>query len=60
MRENGYVTLMGGTMVMLKWCSIKWCSMEGAWSCYRGGQCNGGRMLIMEVESLNEGEWSFY
>ena len=25
-----------------------------------GGQYNGGRMLLTEVESLNEGEWSFY
>ena len=38
----------------------KWCLMEGAWSCYRGGQYNGGRMLVTEVASLNEGEWSFY
>ena len=34
--------------------------MEGAWSCYRGGQYNGGRMLVREVERLNEREWSFY
>ena len=41
-------------MVML----MKWCLMEGAWSCYRGGQHNGRRMLIMEVARVNEGEWS--
>ena len=33
--------------------------MEGAWSCYRGGQFNGGRM-VTEVVSLMEGEWSCY
>ena len=38
----------------------KLCLMEGAWSCYRGGQDNGERMLVTEVVSLNEGEWSFY
>ena len=38
----------------------KWCLMEGAWSCYRGDQYNGGRMLVREVASLNEREWSFY
>ena len=38
----------------------KWCLMGGAWSCYRGGQYNGGRMLVREVASLNEREWSFY
>ena len=38
----------------------KWCLMEGAWLCYRGGQYNGGRMLVREVASLNEREWSFY
>ena len=43
-------------MVMLK----KLCLMEGALSCYRGGQYNRGRMLVTEVASLNEGEWSFY
>ena len=48
--------------------------MEGAWSCYRGGQFNGGRMVMLwkwpvksrengyvtEVDSLMEGEWSCY
>ena len=52
----------------------KWCLMEGAWSCYRGGQYNGGRILITEVASLKmrenghvtevvglvDGEWSCY
>ena len=46
-RENGHVTevftLMGGRMVMLQ----RWCLMEGAWSCYRGGQYNGGRMVML-------------
>ena len=37
--------------------SQRWYLMEGAWSCYRGGQYNGGRMVMfMEVASLNEGE----
>ena len=34
--------------------------MEGAWSCYGGGQFNGGRMVMLEVASLMEGEWSCY
>ena len=38
----------------------EWCLMEGARSCYRGGQYNGGRMLVREVAGLNEREWSFY
>ena len=32
--------------------------MEGEWTCYRGSQFNGGRMVIMEVASLMEGELS--
>ena len=48
--------------------------MEGAWSCYRNGQFNGGRMVILqrwtvqsrekgyvtEAACLMEGEWSCY
>ena len=34
--------------------------MEGQWSCYRGGQFNGGRMVILQRWSLMEGEWSSY
>ena len=34
--------------------------MEREWSCYGGGQFNGGRMIIREVVSFIEGEWSFY
>ena len=35
--------------------------MEGQWSCYRGGQFNGGRMVMLERwTSLMEGEWSCY
>ena len=34
--------------------------MEGEWSCYRGGQFNGGRMVMLEVVSLMEGEWTCY
>ena len=48
--------------------------MEEEWSCYRGGQFNGGRMVtlqrwpvqwrknghVTEVVSLMEGEWSRY
>ena len=26
--------------------------MEGAWSCYRGGQFSGGRMVILQWWSL--------
>ena len=48
------------------------CLIEGEWSCYGGGQCNrgsmivrggqfnGGRMVVMEVVSLMEGAWSCY
>ena len=36
--------------------------MEGEWSCYRGGQFNGGGRSenghVTEVASLMEGEWS--
>ena len=34
--------------------------MEGGWSCYRGGQFNGGRMVMLQRWSLMEGEWSCY
>ena len=34
MIENGHVTEVGSLMVMLQ----RWCLMEGAWSCYGGGQ----------------------
>ena len=32
--------------------------MGGEWSCYGGGQFNGGRMVVTEVVSLMEREWS--
>ena len=41
--------------------------MEEEWSCYRGSQFNGGRMVVtkdtggrivvMEVDNLKKGEW---
>ena len=34
--------------------------MEGECSCYRGGQFNGWRMVMLEVASLMEGAWSCY
>ena len=34
--------------------------MEGEWSCYRAGQFNGGRMIMLQRWSLMEGEWSCY
>ena len=34
--------------------------MEGEWLCYRGGQFNGGRMVMLQKWSLMEGEWSCY
>ena len=34
--------------------------MEGAWSCYRGGQFNGGRMVMLQRWCLMEGTWSCY
>ena len=39
--ENGFVTNAA-------------CSMEGEWSCYGGGQFNGGRMVMLRIMSL---EW---
>ena len=27
-------------------------SMEGEWSCYRGGQFKGGRIIVTEVAAL--------
>ena len=32
--------------------------MEGEWSCYRSGQFNGGRMVLLQTACLMEGEWS--
>ena len=32
--------------------------MEGEWSCYGGGQFKGERIIVTEVASLKEGEWS--
>ena len=34
--------------------------MDGEWSCYGGGQFNGGRIVVTEVASLMEEEWSCY
>ena len=35
--------------------------MEGERSCYRGGQFNGGKMVITEVVQFREeGQWSCY
>ena len=35
--------------------------MEREWSCYRGGQFNGGRMVMLWRLLLEwEGEWSCY
>ena len=35
--------------------------IEGACSCYSGGQFKGGRMVMLpEITSLMLGEWSFY
>ena len=47
-RENGHV------MVVVS-------LMEGEWSCYRAGQFNGGRMVMLQRwKSLMEGEWFCY
>ena len=32
--------------------------MEAEWLWYRGNLFNGGGMVVMEVASLKEGEWS--
>ena len=32
--------------------------MEEEWSCYRGGKFNGGRMVLLQVSYLMEGDWS--
>ena len=56
-RENGYLTevvslvegewftevITGQKMVMLQ----RWSLMEGEWSCYGGGQFNGGRKVML-------------
>ena len=34
--------------------------MEGEWLCYRGGQFNAGRIVILQRWSLMDGEWSYY
>ena len=34
--------------------------MEGACSCYLGGQFNGVRMVMLHVVTLMKGEWSCY
>ena len=34
--------------------------MEGKWSCYRGGQFKGGRMVMLKKWCLMEGAWSCY
>ena len=34
--------------------------MEREWSCYGGGQFNGGRNHVTDLTSLIEGEWSCY
>ena len=49
-RENGHVT----EVVILMESHVREVVslMEGAWSCYRGGQYNGGRILVTEVASL--------
>ena len=57
-RENGHVTevtlmeksyVRGSELVNL---------MERELSCYGGGQFNAGRMIVREVISFIEGEWS--
>ena len=39
-------------MVMLQ----RWSVQDGEWSCYGGGQFNGGRMVMLQKRSLMEGE----
>ena len=34
--------------------------MEGEWSFYRGAHFNGGGVVLKEVTSLKEAEWSCY
>ena len=46
-RENGHVTQVASLkegMVMLEVVSLR----EREWSCYGGGQFNGGRMIMLE------------
>ena len=35
-------------------------SMEGACSCYIGGQFNGGRMVMLQMVTLMKEEWSLH
>ena len=48
-RENGYVTELASLMEG-EWSCYS--SMEGEWSCYRGGQFNGGGMIMLERWSV--------
>ena len=34
--------------------------MQAEWSCYRGGQFNAGRMVMLQRWCLMEEEWSCY
>ena len=35
-------------------------AMLHSWPCYRAGQFNAGRMVMLQRRSLMEGEWSCY
>ena len=37
-----------------------WPVMQEAWSCYRGEQFNGGRMVMLQRWPVKEGAWSCY
>ena len=60
LKQNGHVTqvvsLNGGRIVILQMWPVdggrmvmlqRWSLMEGEWSFYRGGQFNGGRMVML-------------
>ena len=36
----------------------RWLFLGGEWSCYTGGQFNGGRMVVTKDTCIMEGEWS--
>ena len=64
------ITLMEGEWSLLQRWPVYWKEnghvrevvslMEGEWSCYRGGQFNGGRRVMLQRWTLMEGEWSCY
>ena len=47
-RERGYVTEVATLMEENNHVTGMASLMDGEWSCYRGGQFNGGRMVMLQ------------